>query len=244
FQMDARTRFFAFLATPLISSLLLLGLMVGAYMEFSSPGFGLPGTVALTCLILIILSSYSQEIGSSLEVVLLFLGLAILLFDVFIFPTFGLLGFVGLVFFLMGLFGLMLPGLSNLTFEFDTNTFNGAGEAFLNRLIWLAGTLVVSFGIIGLLTKYYLPKSTTFKKFVLEGHEQTGYVATGHIDMPKPGEKGRALTTLRPAGKILVNGKIFDAVSSGQFIESETPVEVLRIDGAQVVVNIDYKGIT
>lgn len=244
FQMDARTRFFAFLATPLISSLLLLGLMVGAYMEFSSPGFGLPGTVALTCLILIILSSYSQEIGSSLEVVLLFLGLAILLFDVFIFPTFGLLGFVGLVFFLMGLFGLMLPGLSNLTFEFDTNTFNGAGEAFLNRLIWLAGTLVVSFGIIGLLTKYYLPKSTTFKKFVLEGHEQTGYVATGHIDMPKPGEKGRALTTLRPAGKILVNGKIFDAVSSGQFIESEMPVEVLRIDGAQVVVNIDYKGIT
>ncbi len=242
FQMDARTRFFAFLATPVISSLLLLGLMVGAYMEFSSPGFGLPGTVALTCLILIILSSYSQEIGSSLEVVLLFLGLAILLFDLFVFPTFGLLGFVGLVFFLMGLFGLMLPGLSNMTFEFDTNTFNAAGVAFFNRLIWLAATLIISLGVIGLLTKYYLPRSTTFKKFVLEGHEQTGYMATGHSDMPKAGERGEALTELRPAGKIMVNGKIFDAISSGQFIENGTPVEVLRIDGAQVVVNIDYKG--
>ena len=244
FQMDARTRFFAFLASPVISSLLMLGLMVGAYMEFSSPGFGLPGTVALTCLILIILSSYSQEIGSSLEVILLFLGLVILLFDVFVFPTFGLLGLVGLVFFLMGLFGLMLPGLSNLTFEFDTNTFNGAGEAFINRLVWLAATLIVSLGVIAVLTKYYLPKSTTFKKFVLEGHEQTGYIATGHSGMPKAGERGEALTELRPAGKIMVNGKIFDAISSGQFIESGTAIEVLRIDGAQVVVNIDYKGKT
>lgn len=242
FQMDARTRFFAFLATPVISSLLLMGLMIGAYMEFSTPGFGLPGTLALTCLILIILSSYSQEIGGSLEVVLLFLGLAILLFDLFVFPTFGILGFVGLVFFLMGLFGLMLPGLSNLTFEFDTNTFNGAGEAFFSRLVWLAATFVVTLGVIGVLTKYYLPKSKAFKKFVLEGHEQTGYVATGHEGMPKAGEKGEALTELRPAGKIMVNGKIFDAISSGQFIHSGEAIEVLRIDGAQVVVNINYKG--
>lgn len=241
FQMDARTRFFAFLATPAISSLLLMGLMIGAYMEFSTPGFGIPGTVALTCLILIILSSYSQEIGGALEVVLLLIGLALLLFDLFVLPTFGLLGFIGALFFLAGLFGLMLPGLSNLTFEFDTHTFNAAGEAFMNRLVWLSGALLLALGVIGVLAKYFLPKSTTFKKFVLEGHEQSGYMATGVEEMPNAGEKGEALTPLRPAGKISVKGKIFDAISSGQFIEAGEPIEVLRIDGAQVVVNINYK---
>lgn len=242
YQMDFRTRFFAFLALPAVSSLLFLGLMVGAYMEISSPGFGLPGTVALTCLILIILSSYYQEIGSSLEVILLLLGLAIILFDLFVFPTFGLLGVIGALFFFGGLFALMLPGLSSLNYEFDTQTFNAAGEAFIHRLAWLSGAFLLGMGMIAILARYVLPNFSGFQRFVLEGHEQKGYTSFElHDEWPKPGDSGVAITPLRPSGKVKVKDRIYDAVSSGQFIEVDEPVEILRTESGQLVVNIDYR---
>lgn len=242
YEMDWKTRFFVFLANPAVSSLLFLGLMIGFYMELSTPGFGLPGTIAAICLGLIILSSFQQEIGGSLELVFLILGLAILLVELFVLPSFGLLGFIGALMFLGGLFALMLPGLSSISYEFDSQTLNAAGEAFFNRLIWLAATLVVGLVIISLLARYVVPKFSGFKRFVLEGYEQTGYIAAEDPkDLPQPGTRGTSLTPLRPSGKIIVEGKVYEAVSSGQFIEQDEPVEVLRLEGSVVVVNIDYK---
>src|SRR5262249_45537838 len=58
---DWRVDFFAFLTHPLISSLLFMGLMIGVYMELNHPGFGVPGIVGLTCLVLILLSSFAIE---------------------------------------------------------------------------------------------------------------------------------------------------------------------------------------
>lgn len=242
YQMDWKTQFFVWLAHPAVSSLLFLGLMIGFYMEMSSPGFGLPGTVAAVCLFLIILSSFSQEIASSLEVILLLTGLIILLIEMFVLPTFGILGFIGLVLFVGGLFALMLPGLSSINYEIDTQTLNAAGEAFFHRLIWLSATFVVGLLIISFLARYVMPRFSGFKRFVLEGYEQTGYIASEDPkDLPQPGTKGTALTPLRPSGKIRVESKVFDAVSSGQFIEQGDPIEVLRLEGSVVVVNIDYK---
>ena len=127
YQMDWKTRFFTLLANPAVSSALFLGLMLGLYMEMSSPGFGLPGTVALVSLFLIALSSFALEIAGYLELILLLTGLAILLVEIFILPTFGLLGFIGLLFFLAGLLGMLLPGLKGFEFEWDTKTVNAAG---------------------------------------------------------------------------------------------------------------------
>ena len=180
YQMDWKTRFFAFLANPIVSSILFMGLMIGFYLELNTPGASLPGSIAAICLFLIILSSFAQEIGNMLEVILLFAGLATVLVELFILPTFGLLGFVGLLSFLAGLFGLMLPGLSKINFEWDTSTFNAAGDIFFERLAWLFGALILSIIIMWLLSRYLLPSFGTFKRFVLTGNEQDaseGYIA-------------------------------------------------------------------
>ena len=49
-----------------------MGMMFGLYLEFSSPGLGLGGSLAATSLFLIILSSFALEIGNWLELILLF----------------------------------------------------------------------------------------------------------------------------------------------------------------------------
>ena len=50
------------------------------------------------------------------------------------------------------------------------------------------------------------------------------------------GQEGTVYTALRPAGKILVNGDRIDAVSNGTFIDADTAVRVVEVEGGRVVV--------
>lgn len=237
YQMDWKMRFFALLASPVVSSLLMLGLMLGFYLEVSTPGFGLPGTVALTCLFLIMLSSFSLEIANWLEVILLVTGLAVILIELFVLPTFGLLGFIGIAFFLMGLFGMMLPGADSVGYEYDTKTFNAAGQVFFERLAWLCGTFVVGLLLIGLLARYITPKFAGFSRLVLHGNEQNGFTSFENLsELPKPGAQGEAATMLRPSGKVIIDDIQYDAMSSGPFIEKGHPVVVTGVDSGTLLV--------
>ena len=214
--------------------------MVGFYVEFNTPGFGLPGSVALLCLFLILLSSFSLEVANTLEVVLLVVGIAFIAIDLFLIPTFGILGIVGVLFFFMGLFGIMLPGIENVDFEFDTQTFNAAGEVFIKRLTWICGMFVVGIICIALLAKYVLPSFARFSPLVLAGNEETrehGYVAgVDSTKLPQPGVEGVVLATLRPAGKVVIEQTIYDAITSGSFIEKGDKIVVDRLDGGVIVV--------
>lgn len=237
YQMDWKTQFFVLLAHPVVSSALFLGLMLGFYMEMSSPGFGLPGTVALTCLFLIILSSLSLQIAHWLELILLLTGLAVILLELFVLPTFGLLGFIGILLFLAGLFGMMIPGLSSVNFDFDAGALNAAGEAALERLAWFAATFLLGCLLIVLLARYVTPSLATFSRFVLKGNEQEGFIAgESPHSLPKEGARGTAFSALRPAGKILIENTIYDAITVGGYIEKGAPIAVDRLDGSVIVV--------
>lgn len=244
YRMDWKTRFFVFLASPIVSSILMLGLMAGFYWEMSSPGLGFPATIAFICLFLIALSSLSLEIANWLEVILLVSGLLIILAELFILPTFGILGIFGILLFLAGLFGMMLPNIGAVKFDFDTKTLNAAGEAFIHRLAWLCATLLAGAGLILLLSRFVTPKFMVWNKFVLDGHEQDtsrGYISgPAASTLPPIGSEGEAMSMLRPAGKIIINGSIFDAISSGNYIEQGTPIVVTQHDGSIIVV--DKKG--
>lgn len=242
FQMDWKMRFFALLGSPFVSSLLVLGLIVGFYLEVTNPGGGVPGAVAAVCLLLITISSFSLEIANWLELILLLTGICIILIELFVLPTFGLLGFVGIALFLVGLVGMIIPGVGAVGFEFNTFSLNAAGEVFLERLGWLCGTLLLATLIIIFLLRYLTPKTIGFNRFVLYGGEQTGYVSAGNIDdYPSKGKTGIAATTLRPAGKVLIDGVHYDAISQGALIEKGDPIEVLGLDSSTLIVTIVTK---
>ena len=50
------------------------------------------------------------------------------------------------------------------------------------------------------------------------------------------GKRGTALTTLRPAGTILVDGKRLDVSSQGDYIEKSAPVIIVRVEGSKIFV--------
>ena len=50
------------------------------------------------------------------------------------------------------------------------------------------------------------------------------------------GAIGTATTVLRPAGKARINGRLYDVVSDGPFIEPDTSITVAQVTGARIVV--------
>lgn len=239
YEMDWKTKLFVLLANPLVSSALVLAMMIGFYVEINTPGFGVPGTIALTALFLLALSSFSQEIADRLELILLVTGLLIMIVDLFVLPTFGLLGFIGALLFFAGFFGMLLPGLGSIQFEFDSQTFNAAGEMFLNRLVWLSGTLILGVILLALLARFFKPSAGYLKRFVLQGNEQNGFVAgVPQSTLPPVGTIGKTFSELRPSGKVEIDGVYYDALSTGRYIEKGVQVTVKRHSGGVIVVEV------
>jgi membrane-bound ClpP family serine protease len=236
YRMDWKGVFVSWLAHPMVQSILFLGLMLGFYLEFSSPGFGIPGTIGLTSLALIVVSSLAQETGSMLELILVMVGLAILAIDIFLLPTFGLMGFIGLLFFIAGIFGLMLPGLKDFSFEIDTGTLNAAGELFLHRLVWLSGTFLVGLGLIACLAKWVVPRFKGFDRFVSSGDQEGWNTQETKESFPTAGEVGVAFTPLRPSGKVVVNETVYEAMTTGAYIQKGAKVKMLYREGNTLIV--------
>jgi len=240
YQMDWKTRFFVFLATPMISSILLMCLMIGGYIELNHPGVTLPGSIAAISLFLLMLSRYSLELANWLEFIFFFTGAGLILIELFLLPTFGFLGFFGIFILLVGLIGMLIPGIGSVHFIPETHTLNAAGEFVLNRLGWFSATLILSAIIILFLARYVMPRFSGFQRFVLTGNEQDASKGfTAGMDsalIPKVGSKGVALSILRPAGKIMVEEKIFDGITSGEWIDQGAGIEIIRIEGSQITV--------
>ena len=51
------------------------------------------------------------------------------------------------------------------------------------------------------------------------------------------GKTGKTLTILRPSGKVRFKDKILDVVTEGGFIDKDTTVKVVKVEGNRIVVS-------
>jgi membrane-bound serine protease (ClpP class) len=63
-----------------------------------------------------------------------------------------------------------------------------------------------------------------------------GYASAPETDRSWLGKSGTAHTPLRPAGIADFDGERVDVVSDGEFIDSGSPIAVVRVDGNRIVV--------
>lgn len=243
YHMNWQTQFLALLASPAVSSLLFMVLLISIYMELSTGGFGLAGAVALISLFLVLLSSFALEAIHILEPILLVFGLVLIALELF-FPTLGILGVIGAIFMIMGLAGMMLPGIESISY--DGNVLNAAGEYVLVRLTWLSGAFLVALIVMVLLSRYMWPKLGLAKVLVLSEEMRSKAAIEGNLpesaltELPEVGATAQVTAALRPAGKVIVKDKEFDALSTGGFIAEGGTVRIVRIEGAKVVVEEIY----
>lgn len=236
YRPDWKVQFLSFLVSPAVASLLFLGMMLGFYVEINTPGVGFPGSVALVCMALILISSFALDVVHWLEVALLLVGLALLAVEVLVIPGFGVAGISGLVLALVGLFAVMLPGLESVSYDVDTQTLNAAGEVFLERLGWLCGSLIVGTLSMFLLGRYVMPELGAFQRLVLEEKSPSEPSLCESVAFPEEGVKGETETPLRPAGKVRISGELYDGLSAGGFIPAQTKIVVVRTEGNRLFV--------
>lgn len=217
--------FVRFLNNPIISSLLIMIGLVGLFTEIKTPGWGLPGTAALIALGLFFGASFILDLASGLEIIMFIGGVVLLLLEIFVIPGFGIAGIGGIILILASLF----LSLINTDYFYDMGTISSA-------IVQLAASILLAVVAILLLLKY-LPKSKSFNKLVLADEEKTSQGFSSNPDYSAIlHSTGVALTPLRPAGSVIIDGKKYDVLTEGEFIEKGKNVKVIKTEGVKIVV--------
>jgi membrane-bound serine protease (ClpP class) len=211
-----------FLTNGVMSSLLIMIGLGGIFYTIKTGHFGGITALAVLALALFFGGQYITEIAPTIAGFIFLLGIGMLVAEIFI-PSFGLLGIGGFACVFIGLF-LALAG------DYDTLT----PERVSATLSTLAVAIVGLFVIVGLLFKY-APTAPWFKKVTNQATagDMTEIVESLRQYLGKP---GTALTQLRPAGTVLIDGRKVDVVTSGEFLDRGAEVVVVNVSSNRVMV--------
>ena len=222
FEVTVADRTVFFLTSPYISALLLSLGGLGLLVEIRTPGFGIPGFLGLLFIGLFFGGHMLNQVSLWVVMLIFVLGLALIVVEVFVIPGFGITGIVGL---------FLILGSVFYTFFSETGDFSIA-------LFWLSISIILTCAL-AILATIFLPKSSPFQRFALSTvmSADQGYHSAGINDFQGfIGKTGVALTPLRPAGTARIENRRLDVVTVGNFIDENTPIRVLEVEGSKISV--------
>ncbi len=213
-----------------LSSLLLMAGLLGLYIEFKTPGFGLPGILGIAALVLFFWGHHIAGLAGMEEVLIFLVGLALIIVEVFLLPGFGIAGILGIMLVFWSLLGAMMQRLPDGDWLPSLPALQG--PVFnLSMAIILAGVLASLLGKL-------LPKTSLYGHLVLQQATRAGqgYTAGPTDTHALVGALGVAATALRPGGAMLLGEQRLDVVTRGEFIEAQARVRVVDVHGNRIVV--------
>ncbi|MFF2497505.1 nodulation protein NfeD [Peribacillus sp. NPDC058075] len=204
-----------FLTNPIVVPILLTIAGIGIVMELFSPGFGIPGVIGITSLVLFFYGHLVAGITGYESLAMFIIGVILVLIEFFI-PggIIGLLGFTAIV----------------------GSLFLATGDP-VHMTISLLIAVTVSILVFILLVKVFGKQMKFFRKMILTDATKTeqGYVSNpNRLDLL--GVEGKALTDLRPSGTALVKDERVDVVTEGSFISKGSSIVIIKVEGSRVVV--------
>ncbi len=230
--------------TALTSILVLIGL-VGLYLEITSPGFGVPGAIAIMCFAVVFLGGALLGTVGSLELLLFLLGVVLLIVEIFLIPGFGITGISGILVIAAAIIlsrqGFVWP---EFTWEWDL---------FKKNLLAFGGSVAASLVLFGVVIRMF-PHLPLFNRLILGDAGQTTGQEPGQsripgsvpvsplpvtgstVAYPSPGDRGVAVTVLRPVGKAMFGDEAFQVKTDGEYLDAGTNIEVVEIQGNQILV--------
>jgi membrane-bound serine protease (ClpP class) len=212
------------LTEPTVSGLLLSVGMLGLMVAFYTRSVGAFTVVGFISLALFFGGHAVVHLVGWEEALLFVSGVVLVVVEIFFVPGLGVPGVLGLVFVIAALV-LALIGIP-LDVSFETGVL---ADAMTRVLLSLLGAFVLALVFMRLLSKTAMGRA-----LVLEDAE------TGFLSAPSAsdlvGQTGEALTDLRPAGKVVIDGERHEATSEREFIAHGSRVRVIGKDGPALVV--------
>lgn len=229
-QESSLDKFINFLLNPIVNSILLLLIVGGIYFELKTPGVGFPLIAALIGAILYFAPLLIDGSAAVWEVLLFIIGVILLLVEIFIIPGFGVAGISGIILIIAGLtFSLVGVNWSDMNFI----AMDLLARAFFRVMLTFIGGMALLFTFGG--SALSLPG---FRRMVLavDQKSEDGYSTRRNELYDLIGMEAETISTLRPSGKVLLNGEIYDAVSESSFIDPKTAVIIRAVEGYSLLV--------
>lgn len=143
---------------------------------------------------------------------LLIIGLILLMVEMLFIPGTTIVGILG--------FAVSLAGIAYAFLTFDSNT-----------ALWItAGAAVVNLGAV-----WYGFSSGVWNRFSLKSSMEGG-AFDGRTEGLEIGMKGKAISDIKPFGKVLLGEKIYEVKSEEGFIEVGKNVEIIKIENNKILV--------
>src|SRR5262245_13729810 len=219
-----------------LSPLLLIIGVIGLYIEFKTPGFGVAGIVGIAAFALYFLGGYVAGLSGAEWIIVFLLGLALVVVEVFVYPGTVMLGLIGAGLMLAAIIMAMvdvypspgpgwkptLPSLDKFELPMQHLLFATIGGAIG---IWLASRL--------------LPKTTMYRAVVSQS--ASGIKTEAALEQQKKlrqGQTGVTLSALRPGGKAQFGNEILDVISQGEMVPKGTTVRIIGYSGAEALVEV------
>ena len=227
FELGSTEDIISFFLNPVVSSILILLILGGLYFELQTPGIGFPIIASITALILYLVPYYLNGVAENWEIIMFFVGVILIMLEVFVIPGFGIFGITGLF---TSIGSLILIMLNNDMFDFTFVLSNDIVSSSLSVLI-----SVFSFLLILLFGGIKLTDTKAFKNIALAETQDIskGYISNKYSD-DIVGKKGKSFTVLRPSGKVIINDMIYDATTEGEFIEKNKNIIVINSEGSSL----------
>lgn len=201
-----------FLSHGAISGILIALGLLGLFIEVKTPGFGVAGTLGILFLVLFFFGHIYSGASEWGPMVIFFVGLVLLLLEVFVIPGFGLVGILGIICMVVSFVG-----------AFGWENINSAIQTVALALLGSVVAMIV-------LALYVLPKTSLFKHLSLSAVSGKVYQENQKINLAEDAliqQIGIAITPLKPNGKVIINGQIYEAISVMNFIEKDAKICVV-----------------
>jgi membrane-bound serine protease (ClpP class) len=212
-----------------ISPILLIIGIIGIYLEIKTPGVILPGIIGVLAFLLYFLGGYVAGLSGMEWVIVFVVGLALVISELFVHPGTILPGLAGLILIFIALVMAMVdmypgtpafPTLPQLSLPME------------NIMIALGVSLV----IMAVLARI-LPKTSVYRVLVSQGASGVASVAAQERKQAsRVGERGVALSNLRPGGKAQFGSDILDVITQGEMIGKGQAVRIIGHSGAEAIV--------
>lgn len=211
-----------------ISPLLFLGIIVGFYIEFKTPGFGLPGIIAIMCLIVYFIGLFIAGLSGYEPMLVFVIGLALVMVELFLLPGHIIPGLAGVI---LMLGSLLYAGVDRFPSDPKIPSLEQFKPPLTDMGIGLAGALL----IIALIARF-LPNTPLYGALVQAGPTSSTPPPPERLSRLEPGQRALTESPLRPAGKARFGEQLIDVMTQGEMIAKNTEVEIVRIEGSKITV--------
>jgi membrane-bound serine protease (ClpP class) len=225
-QLSPSEKAVLFMMNPILQAIFLIMIIGGIYIEFKTPGIGVPIAVAILGAILYFSPLYIQSLAQNWEILLFIVGLILLGMELFVIPGFGVCGITGIISIVV-----------SLTFAAVDNdlVFNGKGDFNYMAVLLPFGLVIISAfiaitGSIFLVHKLYPTKTFDYVALRQSLDEKDGFVGVKTGMDSLVGNEATVFNDLKPSGKVMVNGRVYEATLTFGYAAKGESVRIVKAE--------------